>query len=242
MFSEAHGFYAMKNVAILQSAYIPWKGYFDIINSVDEFVLYDDVQYTRGDWRNRNQIKTPNGLLWLTIPVSSKKHFERKICDVTVSDTSWSTKHWKTISMNYTRAPYFKFFKDSFQAIYTQCSRETHLSRINYLFIKEILRLLNIRTRISWSMDYAVDGKRSERLLELCLRLNADVYLSGPAAKDYLNVSLFEEKGIEVRWMQYAGYPEYHQLHGGPFMHNVSILDLLLNVGPDDSRRYMLSF
>jgi len=232
----------MKHVAILQSSYIPWKGYFDIINSVDEFVLYDDVQYTHRDWRNRNRIKTASGLLWLTIPVTVKKHCHDKICDVKVANKSWANKQWKTVSMNYARAPYFKPLKNRFQALYTRCSEETCLSRINYLFLKEICRMLDIHTRISWSMDYEIEGERSERLLHLCLLLNADVYLSGPAAKEYLDVKLFEENGVRVRWMSYDGYPEYSQLHGGPFIHHVSILDLIFNTGPDNARKHMLSF
>ena len=108
----------MKKVAILQSNYIPWKGYFDIINMVDEFILYDDMQYTRRDWRNRNQIKTVDGVKWLTIPVESKGKFFQKINETKVSSSKWAQEHWKAICLNYAKAPYFKTYEPLFADIY----------------------------------------------------------------------------------------------------------------------------
>ena len=102
----------IKKVAIIQSNYVPWKGYFDIINKVDEFILYDDVQYTRRDWRNRNKIKTPNGLHWLTIPVEVKGKYNQKIKDTIISEFNWTKKHWNAIKFNYANSKYFFEFKD----------------------------------------------------------------------------------------------------------------------------------
>lgn len=227
----------MKKVAILQSNYIPWKGYFDIINSVDEFILYDDMQYTRRDWRNRNKIKTPQGLQWLTIPVENKGKFFQKINETKVDGHDWIDSHWKSICMNYTRAEHFKEFRDRIEKVYEQCRSEEYLSRINYLFLKEICDILDIRTEITWSSDYhLVDGK-TERLVGLVKEADGDYYLSGPAAKDYIVPELFEEAGVQLAWMDYSGYPEYKQLHG-PFEHGVSILDLIFNEG-GNARRYM---
>jgi hypothetical protein len=180
-----------KKVAILQSNYIPWKGYFDIINMVDEFVIYDDVQYTKGDWRNRNRIVTMQGVQWLTIPVKTKGRLELNINEIMVADGNWSKKHWKTLYQNYGKAPYFFQYKQSLEDLYHQCYFESYLSRINYKFIQFINKVLGITTSITWSDKYNAVGNRSERLLDICMKSGADIYLSGPAAKSYLNLDIF---------------------------------------------------
>jgi len=229
----------MKKIAILQSNYIPWKGYFDLINSVDEFILYDDVQFTRRDWRNRNKIKTSQGLLWLTIPVEVKGKFFQKISDTRISEPSWAKKHWQTIVHNYSKARFFSEFKDAFESLYLS-SNEEYLSSVNYKFLTVINGILGIKTRIRWSNEFSLCDGQSERLLGICKDCGADIYLSGPAAKDYLDESIFEDEGVKVEWMDYAGYPEYYQLNP-PFEHGVSILDLLFNAGPN-AKRFMKSF
>lgn len=231
----------MKRVAILQSNYIPWKGYFDLINMVDEFILYDDVQYTRRDWRNRNKIKSPQGELWLTISVNAKGKYDQKICETEVNDKSWADNHWKTIVYNYAKAKHFKEIYHCLEPIYKECKEISLLSRINYRFIYELCGLLGIKTKISWSSDYTASGGRSERLLELCKQAGADEYLSGPAAQSYLDEQLFLSQGVQVRWMNYEGYREYSQLFP-PFTHGVSIIDLLMNEGADGAKKFMLSF
>ncbi len=228
----------MTTVAIVQSNYIPWKGYFDLLQRADEFVLYDDMQYTRRDWRNRNRIKTRNGLQWLTIPVEVKGRFEQKIKDTEVSDRSWPEKHWKSLTHNYSKAPHFRDYRDRLEALYVQAGKLDRLSDVNHLFIRAICGMLGIDTRITWSMDYELVGGKSERLLGLCRTLDANVYLSGPAARGYLDENLFLASGIQVQWMDYGGYPEYPQIHP-PFEHGVTALDLLLNAGPE-SPRYLL--
>jgi len=232
-----------KRVAIVQSCYIPWKGYFDLINGVDEFILYDDVQYTRASWRNRNRVKTPNGAAWLTIPVKMKGRYRQEIRDVVVSDQKWPDRHWKTLCRNYARAPYFETARSAFQDLYAECEQETHLSRINFRFLRAIADMLGIKTRLAWSMDYGpvVEG-RTERLVHLCSQAGANEYLSGPAARAYLDESLFHKQGIRVRWMDYEGYPEYDQLFSPPFIHEVSIIDLILNAGTEGTKTCMLSF
>jgi hypothetical protein len=228
-----------KKVAIVQSNYIPWKGYFDLINFVDEFILFDDVQYTRRDWRNRNRIKTPNGPVWLTIPVQVKGKYLQKIRETVTSSPLWSTRHWKTIVQNYSRAPYFEEYRDFFENLYQQ-SDEKYLSLINERFIRAICRALGIETTISRSSDYEVIVGKSERLVHLCKQTGADGYVSGPIAKNYLDKKLFAREHIEVTFMDYSGYPEYHQIYP-PFEHSVSIIDLMLNEGPN-ARNYMKSF
>ncbi len=224
-----------RSVAIIQSNYIPWKGYFDIINRVDEFILFDEAQYTVRDWRNRNQIKTANGPQWLSIPVNVKGKRYQKISETTISKPDWATEHWKTIQHNYARAPYFKEYRPFFEELYIQAFSETHLSKVNYLFLKAICDLLAIKTRLSWSSDYdLVDGK-NDRLIGLCQQVKAKIYLSGPSARNYLDEKLFADANMRVEWMDYSGYPEYHQLYP-PFTHAVSIIDLIFNVGPQASQ------
>jgi len=229
----------MKRAAIVQSNYIPWKGYFDLINMVDEFILYDDVQYTRRDWRNRNLIKTPKGREWLTIPVDAKGKYHQKIRETRISEPDWAARHWKSITQNYAKARHFRDYADLLEDLYVGC-REEMLSQTNRRFLEAICRLLGIGTRLSWSMDYPQEAGKNERLIGLCRAVGADHYISGPAARAYIDESLFERAGITVAYMDYSGYPEYRQLHG-PFEHEVSVLDLVLNEGPE-SRRFMKSF
>ena len=223
-----------KMIAIVQSNYIPWKGYFDLIRKVDAFVLYDDVQYTRRDWRNRNKIKTPQGLQWLTIPVQVKGKYTQAIKDTRVDGHHWMASHWNALCYNYAKAAYFNEYRSRLEPLYLEC-REELLSRVNLRFILAICELLGIKTPITWSMDYPAAEGQSERLLAICLAAGAECYLSGPAARNYLNEGLFRAAGVEVEWMDYSDYPEYRQLHGA-FEHGVTVLDLILNEGPEAVR------
>jgi hypothetical protein len=219
-----------KSIAIVQSNYVPWKGYFDLIRQVDEFVLYDDAQYTRRDWRNRNLIKTREGVRWLTIPVDVKGKYFQKIKDTKVSDPNWGRAHWQTVRHCYARAPFFCEYRDLVHDLYLQTQSE-YLSEINHLWIVTLCRLLGIETRLGWSMSYTTTSDDpSTRLLEICLQAGATHYLSGPAARSYLNEDLFCRSGVTVRYMEYDGYPEYPQLYP-PFAHGVSVLDLIFMVG-----------
>ncbi len=229
----------MKRLAISQSNYIPWKGYFDLINMVDEFVLYDDMQYTRRDWRNRNKIKTANGLLWLTIPVDVKGKYFQKINETKVSESDWGKKHWQSIVHAYSKSKYYKDYKDIFEELYLDYDEE-YLSKINYKFIMAINHILGIETKIRWSDEFELIDGQTERLLCICKQCNANVYLSGPAAKDYFDKSLFDGENISVEWMDYDGYSEYEQQFP-PFEHGVSILDLIFNEG-SNATRFMKSF
>jgi WbqC-like protein family len=229
-----------KKVAIVQSNYIPWKGYFDLINIVDEFILFDEMQYTRRDWRNRNIIKTAAGLKWLTIPVAVKGNFFQKIKDTTVSDSRWARKHWETIVHNYSKAKHFSLYREVFAELYASCAQEKFLSRINYLFLSAICKILNIDTAISSSEDYVSSDGKTERLVSLCKQAGATTYISGPAARDYLDEALFDRENIALQYMDYSSYPEYGQL-SPPFEHRVSIIDLIFNEGPE-ATNYMKSF
>lgn len=228
----------MKKVAIIQSNYIPWKGYFDMIRAVDLFIFHDDLQYTKGDWRNRNKIKTPHGTSWLTIPCGTSE--KRLICEVELTDSSWQKKHWQVIQQNYSKAAYYDFYKPFFEEIFLQ-KKWQNLSDFNQFVIRKISKeILNVNTIFEDSRDYQLQNHKAERVRELLVKCKADIYLSGPSAKSYLSSSFLEEVGIELKWMDYSGYPEYHQLFP-PFDHNVSILDLIFNEG-DNAIKYMKSF
>lgn len=220
----------MKKVAILQSNYIPWKGYFDLIASVDEFILYDDMQYTRRDWRNRNQIKTPQGLQWLTVPVQVKGKYHQTIRETEIDGDAWRNLHWKALQQNYRRSPHFDEVAAWLEPLYLG-EAPTMLSAMNRSFIEKVCAHLGVRTRLSWSWDYELVDGRSERLLSLCQQAGGIEYVSGPAAKDYLDESVFEAAGVKVSWFDYQGYKPYPQLWG-EFAHSVTILDLLFNCGP----------
>jgi hypothetical protein len=220
----------MKKVAILQSNYIPWKGYFDIINDVDLFIFYDDVQYTKNDWRNRNKIKTNDGIKWLTIAVES--NLSTKICEVTFKEPRWNIKQWETIKQFYKKAPFFKQYKDFFESIYLNQTYST-LSEFNQQLIQKISAdILGIDTEFQDSRIYNASGAKLDRLIDLLNKANTNLYVSGPAAKDYIEDEKFKANNIQLVYKDYAGYPEYHQLYG-EFNHFVTILDLIFNVGPD---------
>jgi hypothetical protein len=228
-----------KKVAIVQSNYIPWKGYFDLIHAADEFILFDDVQYTRRDWRNRNRIKTKDGLTWLSIPVNAKGNYLEPIKSITVSDPAWGVKHWRAIAASYARARHFDSYAARFEELYLR-GGEPRLSSINRRFLEAICDVLGIRTRLSWSMDYEVREGRTERLVSLCQQAGARTYLSGPSARGYIDAEQFAKAGIELQFFDYSGYPEYEQLFP-PFEHAVSALDLVFNEGPAAPLR-MLTF
>ena len=222
----------MRTVAVLQSNYIPWKGYFDIINSVDLFIFHDDIQFTKNDWRNRNKIKTPNGLKWITIPCGSKSHTHKLIYEISLPNSDWQNKHWNLIKENYSKAPYFNLYKKFFENIYLN-QKWKNLSELNQHLIKNIsLKFLNIKTQFDDSRNYNIQGKGEDRLINLLKKVNATKYISGPSAKAYISNNRFVSEGILLEWMNYNNYPQYQQLYP-PFQHAVSIIDILFNTGPN---------
>ena len=192
----------MKKIAILQSNYIPWKGYFSLISKVDEFVIYDDVQFTKNDWRNRNKIKTPKGLEWITIPVG--QNIRRKIKDVIIT-TKWQKKHWKTLQTNYSKANFFKEISEWLEPLYLK-KEYKYLSEANIIFIKKICKYLEINTKIENSSNYTQFNGQTENLVNICTQSNATEYVSGPSAKNYINESLFNEKNIKLFYFHFFNF------------------------------------
>lgn len=207
-----------------------------MIAAVDEFILYDDMQYTRRDWRNRNQIKTPQGVQWLTVPVQVKGKYHQKIRDTEIEGTEWTEGHWRALQQNYRRAPHFSEIAEWLEPLYSvePCS---YLSPLNRRFLEAICEYLSINTVISNSWDYTLIDGKTERLADLCVQAGGTEYISGPAARSYVDEQIFADKGVALSWFDYSNYPEYPQ-QWGEFTHGVTILDLLFNCGKE-APRYM---
>lgn len=219
----------MRRALITQSNYIPWKGYFDSIKQVDTFVVYDDMQYTKRDWRNRNLIKTEQGLKWLSIPVEVKGKYFQKIKDTKIADKSWNLSHLNIIKQSYKLAPCYKEMREWLEEMYTYCTYD-YLTDINIHFIQSINSFLGITAEIRYSSEFDLLDGKTDRLVDICTRLEIFDYYSGPSAESYIDMEKFSAKNINVHYFNYSNYPVYHQLYG-KFEHNVSIIDLILNEG-----------
>jgi hypothetical protein len=221
-------------VGIIQSNFLPWRGYFDFIREVDLFILHDDLQYTKGDWRNRNKIKTARGLEWVTVPVNYKTT-SQTIEETTIDDsTRWAQKILNRIREVYRAAPHFEPY-------FTQLSGHllepaATISELNLRLMRWVCGHLQIETPIQFSREFHPQGAKTERLVGILKQVNASVYLSGPAAQAYLIPELLEAEGIRLEYKKYD-YPEYPQLFP-PFEPYVSVIDLLFMTG-EEARFYL---
>lgn len=223
-------------VGAIQSCYLPWRGYFDFIDSVDLFVLYDDVQYSRGSWRNRNRIKTPAGVRWMTVPVCHR--FGERIDEVRIASDSgrWKREHRRLIELSLGEAPHFA---DALRIWEEGTAQPTEfLTELNEALIRRACEYLGVRTPLRRSSEFALSGTRTDRLISLLRAVRADVYVSGPSARAYLDEAKLLAAGFGLEYKRYV-YPEYPQ-RWGPFEGAVTILDLIANCGPD-STRYLRS-
>jgi hypothetical protein len=223
-------------ICIIQSCYIPWKGFFDLIGRCDEYVVLDSAQYVKRHWHNRNRIKTANGIEWLTIPVITKGRFEQPIDQVEI-EKPWADKHWRALELAYNRAPFFEQLAPTVKSWYERAEKEMRLTDVNAIFLHSIVGLLGLRTRIIRDTAYPAEGSKTARLLNIARTAGATHYLSGPSARNYFDEAIFKAAGIRTEWISYEGYPEYKQLHCG-FDHAVTAIDLLFNTGPE-ARRYI---
>jgi hypothetical protein len=221
-------------ICIIQSCYIPWKGFFDLIGRCDEYVVYDSAQFVKGHWHNRNRIKTENGIKWLTIPVITSGRLGQPIDQVEIGKP-WADQHWSALELAYKRAACFKQFAPTVKGWYEHADKEARLTDVNAIFLRGIAGLLGLKTCIVSDAAYPAQGIKTERLLGVNRAAGADHYLSGPSARAYLDEALLASSGITTEWMSYEGYPEYPQLHGD-FEHAVTILDLLFNTGLETPR------
>lgn len=221
------------NVVILQPSYIPWRGYFDQIRRADLFIFYDDVQYDKHGWRNRNQIKTAQGKQWLTIPVHSKGVTAGiPIRDVRIDwSKPWAKNHLKALTFAYQKAPYFKEYLPLLAAFYGRqdaCLADFTIE--TSILLSRELGFTSTRFLRSSELP-GIDGARTDRLIQILQRVGAKRYISGPSAREYIEPERFDRAGILLEYMEY-NYPEYHQLYP-PFDPYVTILDLLFMTGSD---------
>lgn len=228
----------MRRICIIQSAYVPWRGFFDLIDRCDEYVILDGAQFVKGHWQNRNRVRGPAGPIWLSIPVVTADRLGQAIADVTVSDPGWAEIHWRKLSTWYGAAPFFVETAPQVRALYEAAGRCAHLTEINEILLRGIADLLGIRTRFVRDSLYDPQGMRTDRVVDICIKAGATHYLTGPSARAYLDETPFTEAGIAVEWMAYPAYPAYPQ--AGDYDGALSILDMLFQVGaprPDLWRR-----
>ena len=218
-------------VAILQPAYLPWLGFFDLMDQVDTFVLLDNVQFEKRSWQQRNRIKSPTGLLWLTIPVQSRGRFEQRICEVEIEKTEFWRGHLRSIEMNYRRAPFFRQYFDEYGEIISRLG-SGRLLELTGTLIAWLTRKLGVTTPLVRASVLQESGKRTESLKDLCLKLKCDEYISPLGSAVYLlqEMHVMSGNGVAVLFQNYA-HPEYAQLFP-PFVPYASVMDLLFNEGP----------
>jgi hypothetical protein len=216
-------------LGMIQSNYIPWRGYFDFIKSSDVFVIYDDVQYTAKDWRNRNIVKTATGPTWVTVPVAHSLSSPKTILESCILyDRDWARKHVGTVTSAYARAPFFKRYAQGYFDLLH--SKFETISQLNVALIRWAMDILEIKTPILFSTDFNPTGVRTDRILDIVAKIGAKQYLVGPSAQSYIEVDKFKAAGIDLEFKTYS-YPEYPQLHG-KFDPRISIIDLIFNCGP----------
>ena len=219
-----------KTVGILQPGYLPWIGFFDQIYRADIFVIYDDVQYDKGGWRNRNRIKTATGTQWLTVPVLLNKKQKPLINEVQINNSvNWQDKHIKSITQNYSKAPYFGEYSNALFSIIR--SSKTLLFDLDMELIRWLCELFSIDTEIRLSSDLNIKGTRSERLIRIIKSLGGSLFYEGAAGKNYINPDDFQSEGIDLNFQNFV-HPIYPQQHG-KFISHLSIIDLLFNCGPE---------
>jgi hypothetical protein len=217
-------------IVVLQPGYLPWLGYFDLLNKADVFVHYDDVQFDKHGWRNRNRVKGPRGAVWLTVPVRHSGRTGQAVLDVEIDDRqNWRRKHLSTVDQFYARAPYIEAVLPRLRDLLDRPWRR--LVDLDLAIIDWLARELGIEKPQHRASELGIGGDRNLRLLNLCRHFGATRYLSGDAARDYLNVPQFLAAGVEVMWHDYV-HPSYAQQHDA-FVSHLSVLDLILNMGPD---------
>lgn len=218
-------------LAVLQSNYIPWKGYFDLMAMADLFVVYDSVQYTKNDWRNRNRVVSPNGPMWLTIPIATANRAEQAINEARISDSRWSRKHWASIGQSFAKRPSFELWRHEWERAYDEASELELLHDVNMLFLRMLARQLNIDTPIVDDREFELaTDTPTGKLVQLCDSVGADRYVTGPAGLSYLEVDRFDDCGIAldvIDYTTYSGYPQPAEV----FEHGVSVIDLMAAVG-----------
>jgi len=218
-------------ISVHQPQYIPWLGYIDKIEKSDSFVFLDNVQYKAREFQNRNKICTKDGWIWLTVPVAVKGLREQKICDVKIdNDIDWKKKHLRSIEIGYNKAKFFDRYYPFFEKVYS--SEWSSLSKLNIFIIDYILKELKITTKMYYETEIGTESQKTDRIIELCKKLKADIYLSGRGGKEYMDESKFKDNNIELKYQDFE-HPIYSQVYAeeNKFLPYMSIIDLLFNEG-----------
>lgn len=217
-------------VGILQPGYLPWLGFFEQVCRCDQFVLFDDVQFDKNSWRNRNRIKTPEGPLWLTVPVRHRGHIGQTLLQTEITEcTVWPRKHLNTLHAYYGKAPHFKRYIEGLAGIYRR--KWVYLVDLDLALIFHLLEVLGITTPVLRSSELGITGKSTERLVTICKALKADRFYEGAAGQDYIEAEKFAEAGIVLEYQHYE-HPTYPQLYG-EFIPYLSVVDVLFNCGEE---------
>jgi hypothetical protein len=221
-----------RTLVVLQPAYLPWLGFFDQMRRSDVFVYYDDVQFDKHGWRNRNRIKSPGGPLWLSVPVLHHGRGQPRIIDAEIDTrTAWARKHVGTLRQFYSKAPYFKQYLPELEDMLNR--PWTHIVDLDIGVAALLAKWLRVSPTVYRSSELGIDGAQSERLLNLCRHFGATRYLSGSAAREYLDVDLFARHDVDVVWQDYD-HPVYPQQYG-EFVPYLSGIDLVFNCGNDSA-------
>ena len=216
-----------RTIAVMQPTYLPWIGYFGMIDMADVFIFYDDVQFVKQSWQQRNRIKTQDGWIWLVVPVF--QNFGQRINKVKINNNqNWSKKHWKSIQYNYSKAPFFNEYGGSFREIYEK--EWEYLVDLNITLIKKISEILGLDTKFMLSSELrGVEGTKTDRLINILKLIGADEYVTGPGTKAYIEPEKFKRNDIMLYWYEFK-HPSYKQLYGD-FVPYLSVIDLLYNMG-----------
>lgn len=213
-----------------QPAYLPWLGLFHKIALSDIYVLLDEVQFEKNSFINRNKIKTPNGPQLLTVPLSKSGYRDKPVKDLEINNTdNWGKNHLERISQNYKKAPFFDGYADFFESVYNQ--KWTNLIDLVIYMLEFFLKELKINTRVIKQSELHTLGKKQDLVLEMCKKLNADIFVFGALGRDYADENVFRNNGIKIYFQDYI-HPSYPQ-QWGEFVPYMSIIDLLFNVGPE---------
>jgi hypothetical protein len=224
-----------KKIAIIQPNYIPWIGYFKIINDVDEFVFLDDVQYTKRDWRNRNFINSNKGKILLSIPVITKNKFFQKIHETECLNNNWKEDHLSKIKETYKSYPYFKEIFEILNKSYYKTNSKNLLNNL-YNILFELINFLKIKTKISFSKDISSNKKKLEKIIEICKQKKANIYLSGPSASNYIDEEKMNVSNLSLEYIDYRNYMYEIKNKKHAFVDNLSVIDLLMNFGSTSNR------
>lgn len=228
-------------LTIHQPEHLPWSGYYHKMNMADTYLLYDDVQFEKNNFQNRNRIMGTNGVQWINVPINLSGHTKDKINEITIANGSnpkWAKKYLTTLRYSYSKHPYFDDYMPFFDELYSR--QHENLCSLNIEIIKYFAKLLQIEPRFEMSSNVEREGSKSDQILSICKNMNADTYIAGPSGRDYLNEKSFFDAGIKIIYQEYK-HPKYEQYKRDNFTPYLSVIDMLFNVGAEHARELIVN-